>query len=119
MDNQPQNDNSIVALREILFESLRSLKAGAKQEEIDLARARSEVAQTVINSVKVEIDFTRATGLQSGSGFIPVAAPSNPQKPALQNLRAKGLLPPEDEDRDTQTGTVSHPKRGVLVHRLK
>lgn len=119
MKNQPQNDtqqddNSIVALRQMLFDSMRALKPGAKPEEIELAKARSEVAQTIINSVKVEVEFTKATGLQSGSGFIPIAAPQGAQKPALQNLREKGILPEEP----ARPG-ITTPAPGVTVHRLR
>jgi len=66
--------NDITELRSHLFETLRALKDKDKPLEIERARAVSDVAQTIINTVKVEVDFVKATGAK-GSGFIPLAAP--------------------------------------------
>lgn len=62
--------NKISDLRNHLFETLEALKD--KESPMDLERARtiSDVAQTIINSAKVEVDFMRQTGA-IGSGFIP------------------------------------------------
>jgi hypothetical protein len=52
-------------LREQLFETLKDLRAKDKPMDIDRAKAISDVAQTFINSAKAEVDFVRATGMDS------------------------------------------------------
>lgn len=39
--------------------------------ELDRARAVSQVAGTIIESARVEVEFARVTGRDTGSGFIP------------------------------------------------
>lgn len=96
---QPNND--ISALRDILFESLRDLKKGATAEDIALAKAKSELAQTIINSAKVEVDYIRASGGDSqGTGFITEKSASGKGSPQLP-------------------AGVSHPRPGVTRHTLK
>jgi hypothetical protein len=41
-----------------------------KEIDIDTAKAVSQIAQTIINGVKVEVDFVRVTG-GLGTGFFP------------------------------------------------
>lgn len=62
--------SDINELREHLFATLRGLKDGSVN--VDQARAVSDVAQVLINTAKVEVDYLRATGQQSGTGFVPV-----------------------------------------------
>ena len=68
--------NKIEDLRNHLFEALESLKDSEKPMEIERAKTIAEVAQVIVNSAKVEVDYLRATGRVSGSGFI-----SLPEKP--------------------------------------
>ena len=103
---QPQPQNDIVALRQTLFETLRALNDKDKPMDIDRAKAINDVAQTIINSAKVEVDGLRVIG-GAGSGFIPANLPKPEPRPALQNLREKGILP--EVDRSTP---------GVTTHRL-
>lgn len=49
-------------LREQIFETLKDLRNKEKPMDVDRAKAISEVAQTFINSAKVEVDFMKATG---------------------------------------------------------
>lgn len=53
--------NKMVDLRNHLFATIEALQD--KDEPMDLARAKAiaDVSQTLINSVKVEIDFIKAT----------------------------------------------------------
>lgn len=69
--------NTIADLREHLFATLRDLRRKDDPMEIDRARAVSEVAQTIINTAKVEVDHMRVAG-GTGSGFIPTATPALP-----------------------------------------
>jgi hypothetical protein len=59
--------NNVNDLREHLFAALKGLKDGTV--DIEKAKAMSEVAQVIINSAKVEVDYAKATG-SKGSGFL-------------------------------------------------
>ena len=54
------NTNDLSALREELFATLRGLKN--KTVDIDTARAVNEVAKTLVDTAKVEVDYIRAAG---------------------------------------------------------
>lgn len=56
-------------LREALFETLADLRSG--KIDVDKAKAVSEIAQTIVNTAKVEVDYCRVTEQRSGSGFLP------------------------------------------------
>lgn len=90
--SEQQTDNTSTGLRKILFDTLRGLKD--KTVDIEQAKAISDVSQTIINSVRAEIDFAKTTGLNPESEFI------------------KALPPPKDNG-------ISHPKPGHTVHRMK
>ena len=62
--------NKITDLRDHLFETLEALKDKENPMEIERARAISDVAQTIINSAKVEVEFMKTSG-GNGSGFVP------------------------------------------------
>lgn len=64
--------NDITELRAHLFETLRALKDKEKPMDIDRARAISQVAGTLIDSARVEVEFLRVTGGDRGTGFVPV-----------------------------------------------
>jgi hypothetical protein len=48
------------SMRRLLFESMRMVKQG--ELDVEKAKSISSMAQTIINSVKVEIDFLKLTG---------------------------------------------------------
>jgi hypothetical protein len=52
--------NTIDKLREHLFDTMQALKDG--DMDVEDARAMSDIAQTVINSAKVEVEYLRAVG---------------------------------------------------------
>lgn len=62
--------NRIDDLRNHLFETLEALKDEDKPMDLERAKTVSEVAQTLINSAKVEVDYLRVTGDIDGTGFI-------------------------------------------------
>lgn len=64
---------NISTLRSHLFATLEGLRNGSV--EVDKARAINETAQVLINSAKAEVDFMKATGNKTASGFIPVDEP--------------------------------------------
>jgi len=59
-----------VDLRNHLFETLESLKDKEEPMALDRAKAIAAVAQVVINSAKVEVDYLRLNKNISGSGFL-------------------------------------------------
>jgi len=81
------DDHTITALRAHLFDALRDIKAGAL--DLDKARAINEVAKTLIDSAKVEVDYIKATNDDaSNTGFI--AAPEQPLPPGVVRHRLRG-----------------------------
>ena len=62
--------NKIVDLRNHLFEVIESLKDKEKPMEVERAKAIADVAQVIVNSAKVEVDFIRATDMAKDTGFI-------------------------------------------------
>lgn len=78
--------NKIEDLRNHLFATLEALTDKEDPMDLDRAKAVADVAQTIINSAKVEVDFVRATGRVTGSDFIDIEQRPQlpePKKPAL------------------------------------
>ncbi len=67
-----EKNNTVNDLRDLLFETIRGVKDG--KLDVSKAKAVSDVANAIISSAKVEVDFLRVTGSKQGSGFIPTAA---------------------------------------------
>ncbi|MFA6204425.1 MAG: hypothetical protein WC710_14700 [Gallionella sp.] len=103
-EKTPQPENDIKAVREALFATLRGLSDKTAPMDIERAKAVNEVAQTIINSAKVEIDALRVLG-GKGSGFIPVEGLPAPKVDALPAPRP--------------ASNITHPKPGTLVHHCK
>jgi hypothetical protein len=61
--------NKISDLRNHLFETLEALKDEEKPMDIARAKAVSDIAQTIINTAKVEIEFYEATGAIESTEF--------------------------------------------------
>lgn len=76
--------NKLEDLRNHLFATLEALQDKEKPMPLDRARAIAEVAQTLINSAKVEVEFLEVTG-GTGSGFISHDE-TQQQRPALPRL---------------------------------
>jgi hypothetical protein len=62
--------NKIDDLRNHLFAALEGLSDTDKPMEIERAQAIADVAQTVINTAKVEVEYMKATGKITASDFI-------------------------------------------------
>lgn len=71
--------NKIEDLRNHLFAALEALSDKDEPMEIERAKAISDVAQTIINSAKVEVDYMKQVGGRPVSGFIPDE--SQPRQP--------------------------------------
>lgn len=63
--------NKIEDLRNHLFATLEALQDEDKPMEVERAKTIADVAQVIVNSAKIEVDFIRATGRSQGTGFIP------------------------------------------------
>ncbi len=70
---------NIETLRDHLFDQLDRLKKDGSAAEFSRARAVSEVAARIIDSVKAETEFVKVTGEQ-GTNFVgaPTANPALP-----------------------------------------
>jgi len=80
--------NKMTHLRNHLFETLEMLKDQDNPMDLDRAKVISEVAQTLINSAKVEVDFIKATEqTEVGSEFFEV----EPVQVEFQPKRIRGL----------------------------
>ena len=66
--------NKLPDLRNHLFATIEALLDDEKPMDLARAKAVAEVAQTVINSAKVEVEFIHAVGAVGGTGFIEVEA---------------------------------------------
>jgi len=71
--------NKMQDLRNHLFATLEALQDKDAPMALDRAKAVADVAQTLINSAKVEVDFIRATDAISGSEFFGEAEPQPPR----------------------------------------
>ncbi|OJA66548.1 hypothetical protein BGV71_31695 [Burkholderia ubonensis] len=70
--------NTIAELRSQLFSTLQQLNDERKPMDIERAKVVADVAQVIINSAKVEVEFLRVTK-GKGTGFIPDLLPgANP-----------------------------------------
>ena len=74
--------NTVDDLRTHLFETLAALRDEKNPMDVKRAKAISDVAQAIINSARVEVDFMRATGTPPKTGFLPH---EEPEKAALPN----------------------------------
>lgn len=80
--------NTINDVRKALFATLEGLQNSEKPMDIDRAKAVVDVAQAIINSAKVEVDFLRVSG-GKGSGFIP-NLPALPAQSSTPGTRVVG-----------------------------
>jgi hypothetical protein len=63
--------NKIEDLRNHLFATLEALQDDENPMDINRAKTIADVAQVIVNSAKIEVDFIRATGNEQTTGFIP------------------------------------------------
>lgn len=79
--------NTIEALREELFATLRDLRSKENPMDIDRSNAVVNVAEAIIASAKVEVDYMKVTGAD-GTGFIAAHTSAKPLPPPV------GITPP-------------------------
>ena len=69
--------NKIEDLRNHLFATLEALQDEDNPMDLERAKTISGVAQTLINSAKIEVDHIKVTGARQGTGFIPEGLPTD------------------------------------------
>ena len=75
--NHNETPTGMSSLQDILMQSIKDVRSGAM--ETSTAKTLNEIAQTLINSAKVEVDFMRATK-RSESRFFQPGIESTPRK---------------------------------------
>lgn len=63
--------NDIMGLRGLLMTEIRNLGANASKQQMEVAKVKCEISQTIINSIKAETLFLQVAK-KAGSRFIPV-----------------------------------------------
>ena len=112
------NDNTIDALRAVLFEQIRAVRQAdgeAAQGVIAKARAVSELAGRIVDTAKVEIDYAKATQQTTSGQFFGV----DQGAPQLGMVGAVG--PAETTRTPTGTKTTQMLANGsaVTTHKLR
>lgn len=82
-------DNTVEDLRAELFKTIRALRDPTNPMEVARAKAISDVAQTIINSAKVEVEYLKANG-GGESGFISATGNRN-LPPGITGVRRHRL----------------------------
>ena len=62
--------SDITTLRNILFSTLSDLRNTQTTVDVERIKLINDTAKNIIDTAKVEVDFVRATGAQSGTGFL-------------------------------------------------
>jgi hypothetical protein len=100
--------NDISALRNTLFSVLVGLKDGSCK--IEVAKAINDTAQAIINSVKVEVDFMRASGKVVNSEFMTLLPESPKQDDGeVKSITAHGI----------KTVELGPGRGSVTTHRMR
>ena len=75
--NHNETQTGMSSLQDILMQSIKDVRSGSM--DASTAKALNEIAQTLINSAKVEVEFMRATK-RSESRFFQNGFESTPRK---------------------------------------
>ena len=119
-DNEsPSPEEHISDVRALLIEQLRVLKSAPIDrvaEEIRRARSMSEIAQVIVNSAKVEVEYIQAVKGASESTFL-----QEKEEKRLPHLPSAPQSPLPTVDPATRIGPPNnHPWRsGITRHTLK
>lgn len=77
--------HNIDDLRDHLFGTLTALRDKDNPMPIDRAKAVADVAQTIINSAKVEVDMINAVGSKYMRPTEFLGVPVDPKQPAIEH----------------------------------
>lgn len=81
------DNNNITELRNILFDTIRGLKN--KTIDTEQAKAINDTAQTIINSAKVEVHYSRITGRTTQTHFLDDNTPPPARKSTTNQVQDK------------------------------
>lgn len=81
---------NIADVRAHLFAALAALRDKDAPLDLDRAREISNIAQTIINSAKVEVDYLKVAGSASHSSFLESATELPPLPLNVRTHRIKG-----------------------------
>lgn len=87
--------NKIEDLRNILFETMEKLMDDDDPMDLERAETVAKVAQVIVNSAKVEVDFIKQTG-HGGTSFIQGGTPPARQLAAVPPIDVTPDTRPED-----------------------
>jgi hypothetical protein len=82
-------NHKIGDLRNLLFETLDALKRDKDPMDIQRAQAIANVANTIIESAKVEVSFLKVTGALKSTDFLPTDVDEPPALPASVSARER------------------------------
>jgi hypothetical protein len=82
--------HTIIDLRRHLFETLEALRDKKNPMDVDRAEAVAHVAQTIVNSCRVECDYLEILG-GDGTGFCPDADAQAAPKDGLRLIEGRRL----------------------------
>lgn len=71
--------NKLPDLRDHLFATLEALQDKDDPMDLDRARAVAEVAQVLVHSAKVEVDYLKVTGAQPDNEFFDAHHQKSPR----------------------------------------
>jgi hypothetical protein len=82
-------DNTLDGLRSELFATLRGLRQG--DVKLDQAKGVADLAQTIINTARVEVDFIKAVGPKNArsTGFAGQLLEHQPGRPTVNGTATK------------------------------
>lgn len=100
--------NKMNDLRDHLFETLEALKDAENPMDLDRAKVISDVAQTIINTAKVEVDLAKAVGGIPGSHFFQIEEESRELPKMTRANEPRVLL----ENKRAHSGPTLAPKPG-------
>ena len=81
--------NKLKDLRDHLFETIEELKDKENPMDVERSKAISGVAQTIINSAKIELQFLELTGQESQSDFLGPLQSEPQALPAASSIRTR------------------------------
>lgn len=110
-DTPREEPNHISTLRRHLLEQVRALRAAGTtedmQREVERSKAVAELAQAVVNTAKVEVDYLKLTN-QTSTPFLEVP-PDQPYLPGASGAEGLQRLP---GDGNGITSIVRHRLKG-------
>lgn len=111
--------NDLNTLRAALFDTLEALRRAKDPMPIERAKAVGEIAQTIINTAKIELEHMRLTK-SPGTGFIPaLSGPENEEDDESPAAKPPtGTSTTERTARGTYTTVTQIPGATVTRHRM-